>query len=97
MPVNCRNIESRHTGGGLSGCPATKPHANLYFSLFQPKQSAPGCRISYRSENDATQTLSAEAGKNCCVWHEVEMDLLMASSKLGQVGEEEGKQGVMES
>ncbi len=25
------------------------------------------------------------------------MDLLMASSKLGQVGEEEGKQGVMES
>ncbi len=65
MQVNCRNIESRHIDGGLSGCPATKPHANLYFPLFQPKQRAPGSRISYKSENDATQTLSAEAGKNC--------------------------------
>ncbi len=97
MSVNCQNIESRHTGGGLSGCPATKPHANLYLPFFQPKQSAPGSRISYRSENDATQTLSAEAGKNCCVWQEVKMGLLMARSKLSQVSEEEGKQGVMES
>lgn len=74
-----------------------QPHANLYLPFFQPKQSAPGSRISYRSENDATQTLSAEAGKNCCVWQEVKMGLLMARSKLSQVSGEVGKQGVMES
>ncbi|WOQ15445.1 hypothetical protein R2X36_00975 [Aeromonas media] len=49
------------------------------------------------SENDATLTLSTEAGKNYCVWQEVKMGLLMARSKLSQVSEEEGKQGVMES
>lgn len=76
---------------------SARPHANLYLPFFQAKQKAPSSRISYKSENDATQTLSAEAGKNCCVWHEVEMDLLMARSKLSQVSEEEGKQGVMES
>ncbi|MFQ2600087.1 MULTISPECIES: DUF2846 domain-containing protein [Aeromonas] len=94
-PVNCRNIESRHTGGGLSGCPATKPHANLYLPFFQPKQSAPGSRISYTSKNDATLTLSTEAGKNYYVWQEVKMGLLMTLSKLSQVSEGEGRKGVM--
>ncbi len=97
MSVNCRNIESRHIRINLSGCVPAKPHANLYFPFFQPKQRAPGSRISYWSENDATLTLSAEAGKNCCVWQEVKMGLLMARSKLSQASEEEGKQGVMES
>lgn len=76
---------------------SARPHANLYLPFFQPKQSAPGSRISYRSENDATLTLSTEAGKNYYVWQEVKMGLLMARSKLSQVSEEEGKQGVMES
>ncbi|MCK2086107.1 hypothetical protein HB860_19500 [Aeromonas sp. 3925] len=49
------------------------------------------------SKNDATLTLSTEAGKNYYVWQEVKMDLLMTRSKLSQVSEEEGKQGVMES
>jgi hypothetical protein len=31
--INCWNIESRHIDGSLSGCPATKPHANLSFPL----------------------------------------------------------------
>jgi len=74
-----------------------RPHANLYSSFLQPKQRAPGSRISYMSKNDATLTLSTEAGKNYYVWQEVKMDLLMTRSKLSQVSEEEGKQGVMES
>ncbi|WP_161957707.1 DUF2846 domain-containing protein [Aeromonas caviae] len=53
--------------------------------------------ITSKSENDATLTLSTEAGKNYYVWQEVKMGLLMARSKLSQVSEEEGKQGVMES
>ncbi|MDM5086391.1 DUF2846 domain-containing protein [Aeromonas rivipollensis] len=65
--------------------------------FFQPKQGAPGNHIFYKSENDATLTLSTEAGKNYYVWQEVKMGLLMARSKLSQVNEEEGKQGVMES
>ncbi len=76
---------------------SARPHANLYLPFFQPKQRAPGSRISYRSKNDATLTLSTEAGKNYYVWQEVKMGLLMARSKLSQVSEEEGKQGVMES
>ncbi len=97
MPINCQNIESRHIGTSLSDCVSARPHANLYLPFFQPKQSAPGSRISYRSENDATLTLSTEAGKNYYVWQEVKMGLLMARTKLSQVSEEEGKQGVMES
>ena len=98
MPVNCWNIESRHIGTSLSGCVPARPHANLYLPFFQPKQRAPGSRISYMSENDATLTHSTEAGgKNDHVWQEVKMGLLMARSKLSQVSEEEGKQGVMES
>ncbi len=97
MSVNCRNIESRHISINLSGCVPARPHANLYFPFFQPKQRAPGSRISYMSKNDATLTLSTEAGKNYYVWQEVKMGLLMARSKLSQVSEEEGKQGVMES
>ena len=59
------------------------------------KQVTPG--ITSKSESDATLTLSTEAGKNYYVWQEVKMGLLMARSKLSQVSEEEGKQGVMES
>ena len=97
MSVNCRIIESRHIGISLSGCMAMRPHANLYLPFFQPKQRVPGSSISYMSKNDATLTLSTEAGKNYYVWQEVKMGLLMARSKLSQVSEEEGKQGVMES
>lgn len=98
MSVNCRNIESRHIGTSLSGCVPARPHANLYSSFLQPKQRAPGSHtITSKSENDATLTLSTEAGKNYYVWQEVKMGLLMARSKLSQVSEEEGKQGVMES
>ena len=62
------------------------------------KQVTPGSHtITSKSENDATLTLSTEAGKNYYVWQEVKMGLLMARSKLSQVSEEEGKQGVMES
>lgn len=62
------------------------------------KQVAPGSHtITSKSENDATLTLSTEAGKNYYVWQEVKMGLLMARSKLSQVSEEEGKKGVMES
>ncbi|MFM5402545.1 DUF2846 domain-containing protein [Aeromonas veronii] len=62
------------------------------------KQVAPGSHtIISKSENDATLILSTEAGKNYYVWQEVKMGLLMARSKLSQVSEEEGKQGVMES
>ena len=62
------------------------------------KQVIPGSHtITSKSENDATLTLSTEAGKNYYVWQEVKMGLLMARSKLSQVSEEEGKQGVMES
>ncbi len=93
MPVNCRNLESRHIGINLSGCVPARPHANLYFPFFQPKQRAPGSRISYMSKNDATLTLSTEAGKNYYVWQEVKMGLLMVRSKLSQVSEGEGKQG----
>ncbi|MCH7373293.1 DUF2846 domain-containing protein [Aeromonas sp. MR16] len=67
---------------------AMRPHANLYLPFFQPKQRAPGSRISYKSENDATLTLSTEAGKNYYVWQEVKMGLLMARSKLRQISEE---------
>jgi len=56
MQVNCRNIESRHIGISLSGCVPARPYANLYLPFFQPKHRAPGSRISYKSENDATQT-----------------------------------------
>ena len=73
MPVNCRNIESRHIGISLNGCVSAKPHANLYLPFFQPKQRAPGSRISYTSKNDDTLTLSTEAGKNYYVWQEVKM------------------------
>ncbi len=97
MPVNCWNIESRHTGVGLSGCPVTKPHANLYSSFFQPIQRAPSSSISYKSEYDATLTLNTEAGKSYYVWQEAKMGLLMASSKRSQVSEREGRKGVMES
>lgn len=76
---------------------SARPHANLYLPFFQPKQGALGSRISYKSENDPTQTLSNGAGINYYVWQEVKMDLLMARSKLSQVSEEEGQQGVMES
>jgi hypothetical protein len=62
------------------------------------KQVTPGSHtITSKSENDATLTLSTEAGKNYYVWQEVKMGLLMARSKLSQVSEEEGKQGVIES
>ncbi|WP_336296813.1 DUF2846 domain-containing protein [Aeromonas hydrophila] len=62
------------------------------------KQVMPGSHtITSKSENDATLTLSTEAGKNYYVWQEVKMGLLMARSKLSQVSEDEGKQGVMES
>jgi hypothetical protein len=62
------------------------------------KQVTPGSHtITSKSENNATLTLSTEAGKNYYVWQEVKMGLLMARSKLSQVSEEEGKQGVMES
>ena len=62
------------------------------------KQVPPGSHtITSKSENDATLTLSTEVGKNYYVWQEVKMGLLMARSKLSQVSEEEGKQGVMES
>ncbi|WP_247631847.1 hypothetical protein [Aeromonas caviae] len=47
------------------------------------------------SENDATLTLSTEAGKNYYVWQEVKMGLLMTLSKLGQVSEREVRKGVM--
>lgn len=63
MPVNCRNIESRHIGISLSGCVPARPHANLYFPFFQPKQRAPGSRISHKPENDATLALSTDEGK----------------------------------
>nr|WP_256353914.1 DUF2846 domain-containing protein [Aeromonas sp. sif2433] len=59
-------------------------------------RGAPGSHtLTSKSENDATLTLSTEAGKNYYVWQEVKMGLLMARSKLSQVSEEEGKQGVM--
>ena len=62
------------------------------------QQVTPGSHtITSKSENDATLTFSTEAGKNYYVWQEVKMGLLMARSKLSQVSEEEGKQGVMES
>ncbi len=74
-----------------------RPHANLYSSFLQPKQRAPGSHtITSKSENDATLTLSIEAGKYYFVWQEVKMDLLMARSKLSQVSGDAGKQGVME-
>jgi len=76
---------------------SARPHANLYVPFFQPKQRVPSSRISHKPENDATLTLSTEAGKNYYVWQEVKMGLLMARSKLSQVNEKEGKQGVMES
>lgn len=98
MPVNCWNIESRHISTSLSGCVPARPHANLYSSFFKPKQSTPGNHtITSKSENDATLTLSTEADKNYYVRQEVKMGLLMARSKLSQVSEEEGKQGVIES
>lgn len=95
MPVNYWNIESRHISTSLSGCVPAKPHANLYLPFLQPKQRVPGSRISYMSENDATLTLSTEAGKNYYVWQEVKMGLLMTLSKLGQVSEREVRKGVM--
>jgi hypothetical protein len=67
------------------------------FAFLPTKTEVPGSRISYKSENDATLTLTTKAGKNYYVWQEVKMGLLMARSKLSQVSEEEGKQGVMES
>jgi len=98
MLVNCWNIESRHIGTSLSGCVPARPHANLYSSFFKPKKSTPGNHtITSKSENDAPLTLSTEAGKKYCVWQEVKMGLLMTLSKLSQVCEEEGKQGVIES
>ncbi len=69
-PINCRNIESRHIGISLSGCVPARPHANLYLPFFQPKQRAPGSSISHKSENDATLTLSTEAGRSYYVWQE---------------------------
>jgi uncharacterized protein YceK len=62
------------------------------------KQVMPGSHtITSKSENDATLTLSTEAGKNYYVWQEIKMGLITARSNLSQVSEEEGKQGVMES
>ncbi len=76
---------------------SARPHANLYFPFFQPKQRAPGSSISSKSENDTTLTLSTEEGKNYYIWQEVKMGLLMTRSRLSQVSEEEGRQGVIES
>jgi len=97
MPVNCRNIESRHISYNLNSCLAVRPHANLYLPFFQPKQRAPGSRISYKSEYDATLTLNTEVGKSYYVWQEAKMGLLMARSKRSQVSEREGRKGVMQS
>ncbi|HBL04714.1 MAG TPA: hypothetical protein DDZ61_19365, partial [Aeromonas salmonicida] len=66
--------------------------------IYNRKQGTPGSHTSTgKSENEDSLTLSAEAGKNYYVWQEVKMGVLMARSKVSQVSEEEGKQGVMES
>ena len=77
----------------LSGCasvPMADATADAQAKQFVAPKDAANLYI-YRNETFGT------AGKNYYVWQEVKMGLLMARSKLSQVSEEEGKQGVMES
>ena len=61
------------------------------------KQVTPGSHtITSKSENDATLTLSTEAGKNYYGWQGVTMGLLMGRAQLRQGSGEEGKEGAVE-
>jgi hypothetical protein len=52
--------------------------------------------VTSKTENDASVTLQAAAGKNYFVWQEVKMGMWSARSQLNQVDEATGKAGIDE-
>jgi len=91
----------------LSGC-ASVPMADTATDAQAKQFVAPSDAANlyiYRNETFGTAVkmpvlvdgMAVGDTENYYVWQEVKMGLLMARSKLSQVSEEEGKQGVMES
>jgi hypothetical protein len=77
----------------LDGRVAGKTAANTYF-LWTVE---PGSHeISSLTENTATISIDAEAGRNYFIWQEVKMGMWMARSALHEVTPEVGMAGVME-
>lgn len=67
--------------------------AKTYLLLQVP----PGSHaIVSKTENDATLTVNAQAGRNYFVWQEVKMGMMTARSLLHLVDEPTGKAGVAE-
>ncbi|MEJ2141843.1 MAG: DUF2846 domain-containing protein [Gammaproteobacteria bacterium] len=62
------------------------------------EEVAPGKHsVTSRGENDDTLTFDAVAGKLYFIWQEIKMGFFQPRTKLHQVGDEEGRKGVLES
>ncbi|HVT37184.1 MAG TPA: DUF2846 domain-containing protein [Nevskiaceae bacterium] len=69
----------------------TGPHTYILKSV------APGSHtLTSKTENDATLTIDAAAGKNYYVWQEVKMGALSAGSQLHLVDDTAGQAGVQD-
>jgi len=53
--------------------------------------------VTGKAENESSLDINAELGHIYYVWQEVKMGFMYARNKLHQVGDDEGKKGVMES
>lgn len=79
------SIDGKHVG-------KTVAKSYIYAEVPPGKHSVKG-----EAENDSNLDLDAKLGKVYYIWQEVKMGILYARNKLQLVGEEEGKNGVMES
>jgi len=78
----------------VDGKPIGQTAAKTYFYT----EVAPGTHtIISKSENDDSIRIDTVAGKLYYVWQEVKMGILYARTKLHQVGEDEGRKGVLET
>ena len=65
---------------------------------FFYEEVAPGKHtVTSRAENDETLSFDAIAGKLYFIWQEIKMGLFQPRTKLHLVGDEEGRNGVLES
>lgn len=78
----------------IDGQPIGQTAAKTYFY----KEVAPGRHtVTSKSENTDSIEVETVAGKLYYIWQEVKLGLLFARTKLSLVGEEEGRNGVLES
>ena len=78
----------------IDGQPIGQTAAKTYFY----KEVAPGRHtVTSKSENTDSIEVETVAGKLYYIWQDVKLGLLFARTKLSLVGEEEGRNGVLES